>query len=62
MMELNYCKKINEISQVLTDYSDKGLSLIGKITVIKTLAIPKLVYLFTVLPSPSNKIIQNLEK
>ena len=50
-----------EIENVLKAYSTRLLSLIGKITVIKTLAIPKLVYLLTVLPSPGLKFIQAVE-
>ena len=32
------------------------MSIIGKVTVIKTLALPKFVYLLTVMPNPDQKI------
>ena len=39
---------------MLNLYKKFNLSLIGKVNVIKTLALPKLVYLFAVLPNPDN--------
>jgi len=36
--------------------------LIGKVTVIKSFALPKLVYPFTVLPNPTEEIITDLTK
>jgi len=61
MMELNYSSKLGEVEQLLNSYSKRYLSLIGKVTVIKTLAIPKLVHLLSVLPSPAKAFIVNLE-
>ena len=60
MIELNYRSKINDIEKVLVRYQKYDLSLIGKVTVIKTIAIPKLVYLLTVLPSPRNVIYDSI--
>ena len=62
MLLLNFNKKINEIDKVLNMYSKFKLSLIGRISVIKTLALPKLVYLFTVLPTPPTSILGRIEK
>ena len=39
-----------------------NLSIIGKVTVIKTLALPKLVYLLTVLPNPDQKIMNRIDQ
>ena len=62
MTELNYNAKVTAIEKILQSYGKRRLSLIGKITVIKTLAIPKLVYAMKVLPSPSKGIIDRLNK
>ena len=59
----NYELKLKEIRNLLSDWSLRNLSIIGKITVIKTLALPILVQCFTVLPDPDpdmEKEIQNL--
>ena len=53
MIELNYNPKVIAIEKVLQSYSKRRLSLIGKITVIKTViktAVPKLVYVMKILP------------
>ena len=50
MTELNYKAKVTAIEKILQSYGKRRLSLIGKITVIKTLAVPKLVYAMKVLP------------
>ena len=47
---------------MLKAYKQRKLSLIGKITVLKTLAVPKLVYLLKVLPSPSQDLVKKIEK
>ena len=62
MFLLNFNKRINEIDKVLNMYSKFKLSLIGRISVIKTLALPKLMYLFTVLPTPPSSILVRIEK
>ena len=60
-IKINYGSKLKEIENVLKAYSKRYLSLIGKITVIKTLVIPKLVYLLSVLPWPGSHFIQTVE-
>ena len=62
MIQLNFHKKLVDIDKLLNMYSKFKLSIIGKVNVIKTLAIPKLVYLFTVLPTPEREIFNVLEK
>ena len=54
MIAKNFDQTIIEIEKMLNLYKKFNLSLIGKVNVIKTLALPKLVYLFTVLPNPDN--------
>ena len=61
MIDLNYKVKLGEIEKLLCTYQKRYLSLKGKITVIKTLAIPKIIHLLTVLPSPPKTYIEKLE-
>ena len=51
--ELNYNKKIEEIRQLLDCWTWRHLSILGKIQVIKSLALPIFVHLLTPLPSPT---------
>ena len=62
MIRINYSEKLISIKKILQFYSKLNLSLIGKVTVIKTLVIPKLVYLFSVLPTPAQTYIKDIEK
>ena len=56
-ININVDKKIKEFHQTLKQWEHRKLSLIGRITVIKTFALPKLIYPLTVLKSPNqNKI------
>ena len=57
----NFTEKIEKVNRLLHDWSFKNLSLIGKITVIKTLALPMFVQCFTVLPDPPANIIKTIE-
>ena len=50
--ELNYNDKINKVEKEITSWSKRNLTIFGKITVIKSLLIPKLTHLFMALPKP----------
>ena len=52
---LNFEEIIIEIEKVFDIYSRFNLSFVLKLTVIKTLALPKLVYLLSVLPKPQKQ-------
>ena len=56
IVESNFLTKILDIEKLFNLYKRFNLSIIGKVTVIKTLALPKLEYLLTVLPNPEQKI------
>jgi len=58
----NLEKKISEFHLCLKQWQQRKLTLLGKVTVIKTLALHKLIYPFTVIPNPSNKIITDINK
>ena len=56
LYELNFIPKLTHIQQILNCWRSRNLSLIGKITVIKSLLLPQLLYLFSVLCIPMPKI------
>ena len=47
--DLNFVPKLRQIEQTLNCWKHRNLSLIGKVTVIKSLLLPQLLYLFSVL-------------
>ena len=49
LFELNYNQRLGNIEQTLNCWRSRSLSLIGKVTVVKTLVLPKLLFLFTTL-------------
>lgn len=62
MVEDNYNVAIGKMENVLILYKSVPLSIIGKVTVIKSLMIPKLVHILQVLPLPSRKYIEHINK
>ena len=61
MVIKNYERKIHEIGKVVNHFKRFKLSIIGKVNVLKTMALPKLVYLFSVLPNPSIQIMDKIK-
>jgi len=57
----NYVKKEKEFKQTLNSWSTRNLTLYGRITIIKSLALPKLVHLFSSLPNPPKEVLRNLQ-
>ncbi len=57
----NLHEKAQELKRLGKLYKSKSLSLVGKVTVIKTLMIPKLIHILSVIPS-EEKAIYNTEK
>jgi hypothetical protein len=51
MPDLNFRKKIIDVSKILKSWQHRKFTLLGKVTVIKTLALPKLIHLLTSLPN-----------
>lgn len=58
---LNYEDKIDSIKNTLKKWSKRNLTPFGKITIIKTLVVSKLVYLFLNLPDPGEYFLQHLD-
>lgn len=61
IVSLNFENKLQEIDKILKNWSKRFLTPFGKITVIKTLALSKLTYLFTNIPDPELKFMKDLE-
>ena len=62
IININYQNKLAEVEQILMSWQKRNLTPFGKTTIIKTLAIPKVLYLFINLPDPTDKFISDLEK
>ncbi|MCW4346095.1 MAG: reverse transcriptase domain-containing protein, partial [Candidatus Thiodiazotropha endolucinida] len=59
---LNLEPKINDFKKCLQRWQHRKLTLMGKITVIKNYALPKLIYALSSLPTPSEDTIKRIEK
>ena len=59
MVDLNYNDKLMEIRKLLLNWSKRLLTPLGRITVIKSLALSKVIL---ALPTPSKKILNELQK
>ena len=60
MVDLNYSIAFDKIKGILNSWSYRFLTILGKITVIKSLAIPKINYYCLTLPNPPTEFIKNL--
>jgi hypothetical protein len=61
MVHLNYTGKIEEIRKTLNMWSKRQLTPFGKITILKTLAMSKLIYLFVNIPDPSDAFLKEID-
>ena len=61
IVEYNYRIKLDEARKLLDSWSWRLLSIIGKIQVIKSLAVSKFVHLLTTLPTPNDSFLKELE-
>ena len=62
MAEINYSKAVNKIEKLLNGWNRRCLTPIGKITVIKTLAVSQLNHIIVTCPTGGAKYIYELEK
>ena len=58
LYEKNFQDKLDNMKKLTNIWSSRGLSIYGKVTIIKSVLIPKLVYVSSLLPTPSNIIKQ----
>ena len=61
IMELNYNKYLPIITTTIKHWNNRYLTPLGKITIVKTFLISKLIHLFTSLPTPSDEFIKKVE-
>ena len=59
---INYSDKLNQVKSLLRAWSKRKLTLLGRVTIIKSLAISKLVHLFLALPTPPDEVIKELNQ
>lgn len=62
IFEDNYIEKLNGVQKLLKDWSFRNLTYIGRVTIIRTLALPIFIQTLTVLPNPPSYIISELQK
>ena len=59
--KVNYEEKIKDFKKVLNVWTGRKLTIYGKICIIKYLALPKLIHLFSSIPDPTEDIFKQLE-
>jgi hypothetical protein len=59
---INYDSKLGELTKLISTWSKRQLSPLGKIVVIKSVILPKLTHLFISLPKPSPAWLKKLEQ
>ena len=50
--EKNLVEKLDSIKKLINIWSSRGISIYGKVTIIKSLIIPKFVYIVSLVPTP----------
>ena len=58
LLENNFIERLDSIKNLTRIWSSRGLSIYGKITLIKSLLIPKLVYVSSLIPTPKEFVSQ----
>ena len=61
IVRLNYENKIQEIQKLLQTWNKRQLTPFGKITIIKTLGVSKLTYLFANIPDPDDNVLRQID-
>ena len=61
MIDLNYSCKIVDIYKMLQQREYRKLTQVGRLTIIKSLIIPKLNHLILSLPNPGQEYLKTLE-
>ena len=61
LIENNLIPKLNDFVNCLKRWNHRKLSLMGKVTVVKTFALPKLIYPLTVLNTPPVDILKQIK-
>ena len=59
--KLNFDKKLRHVEKLIKEWEKRNITVLGKITVVKTLLIPILTHLFKAIPNPSLVFLKKLE-
>ena len=62
IVDINYEGKLHEIKRIFNTWSRRHLTPYGKITIIKSFAIAKIVYFFINIPDPDSTFLKALDK
>lgn len=60
--DINISNQIPIMEQLIKNWTNRFLTPIGKITVLKTLVLPKIIHILTSLPQMSTKMIKHIER
>lgn len=60
--DLNQNEIINSIERILKQWTKRKITLLGRITIVKSLALSKFTHLFLALPNPPGNLIKQLER
>lgn len=60
--DLNYHEVLNKVENICKQWTKRKLTLIGRITIIKSLALAKFTHLFLALPNPPGELIKQIER
>ena len=61
MVNLNYTKVISAIKSLIEQWSKRNLTVLGRVTVTKSLLLSKLTFLILTLPNPPSNVIKELD-
>ena len=60
--DLNYHEVLKKVENICKQCTKRKLTLIGRITIIKSLALDKFTHLFLALPNPPGELIKQIER
>ena len=58
LLEKNFIENLDKIKKLINVWSSRGLSIYGKVTIIKSLVIPKFVYVASLMPTPKDAVVE----
>lgn len=58
LLEKNFIENLDKIKKLINVWSSRGLSIYGKVTIIKSLVIPKFVYVASLMPTPNDVVVE----
>ena len=62
LLQLNFEPKLKEFRTCLNTWRKRNLTVLGKIVIIKSFALPKLIYPFMMLPNPKEEVLQDITR